>query len=66
MTENQSTSQQVNDKKKIGRKPIDNKKLPITIYRTKSEIEKMGGLQKSREILNNLLDNAFENNSITQ
>ena len=44
------------EKVKSGRKPIEDKKQPITIYRPKSEIEKWGG---SVEVRNKINKNKF-------
>jgi hypothetical protein len=61
MQENQTET-----KPKIGRKPIANKKMPITIYRPKNEIEKMGGLSDARRIINKLVDEFIESKTDIQ
>ena len=48
-------------KAKTGRKPIEDKKIPITIYRAKSEVMKMGGVSEARRIINNYIDEYFSN-----
>lgn len=43
-------------KSKAGRKPSDDKKVPITIYRKQSEVDKLGGGKAARDLINNLLN----------
>ena len=43
-------------KAKSGRKPIDDKKVPITIYRKKSDVDKLGGGKSAREMINELIN----------
>lgn len=50
-------------KSKLGRKPVEDKKVPVTIYRVKSEIEKLGGLQQCRKILNDSITQLVNNQS---
>lgn len=42
-------------KPKTGRKPIEDKKVPVTIYRPKSEINALGGLVSARTIINEFI-----------
>ena len=44
------------EKAKLGRKPIADKKVPITVYRPKSEVSKLGGLPTIRTLLNDFLN----------
>lgn len=41
---------------KPGRKPLEDKKIPVTIYRPKSEIQNLGGLPSVRNLINDLLN----------
>lgn len=49
-------------KAKAGRRPIADKKIPVTIYRPKSEINELGGLAKTREVLNNHISSIIKTN----
>lgn len=42
-------------KMKAGRKPIPDKKELVGVYRTASELQKLGGKEKVRNIINNHL-----------
>lgn len=44
-------------KKRSGRKPIEDKKIPITIYRPKSQVNELGGLSNVRSQMNEFIDN---------
>ena len=49
---------------KGSKKGVDNK-LPIAVYRHKSEIEAMGGIEQAREIVNQLIDGYNESKRTT-
>jgi hypothetical protein len=56
-TETTTMTNGTESKQKVGRKPIDDKKIPVTIYRSKSNMDKLGGRQNVRKMLNTYLDN---------
>jgi hypothetical protein len=55
-------SQTTEAKAKVGRRPVADKKIPVTIYRPKSEITALGGLEKTRETLNNQISQLLKSN----
>jgi hypothetical protein len=46
---------QIEEKAKAGRKKISDKKVPVTIYRNQSEIDRLGGRENVRVLVNQLL-----------
>ena len=46
-------------REKPGRKPIQDKKEPVTIYVRRSEIKRHGGKNKLRETLNFYVETSF-------
>lgn len=45
---------------KPGRKPIADKKMPITIYRSSSETKALGGVDKARQLLHKHIDSLIK------
>lgn len=48
------------ESKRLGRKPIDDKKIAVTIYRKKSDLEQLGGMIKVREIINQFIESKIK------
>lgn len=44
------------ERQKPGRKPLEDKKIPVTIYRPKSELLSLGGMTSVRVLLNEYLN----------
>lgn len=49
---------------KVGRKPLEDKKIAVSIYRPKSHYKALGGMETAREILNRAMDRAV--NQVTK
>lgn len=62
MTNTETTTE---TKVKLGRKPIQDKKKPITIYRAQSEIDALGGLANVRKALNDIFTQQFSQSKQT-
>lgn len=54
----------ITEKKKDprGRKPVKDKKMPITVYANKSKIRLLGGIAKARLVVSNYIDSITINN----